>query len=443
MLSFATGDVAFNFYWRTFDAFLLIFYTDVFGLSAAAVGGMFLVTRIWDAISDPLMGMLADRTRSRFGRYRPYLLWLSFPLAASGVLCFTTPDLGDSGKLIWAYCTYILMMTLYTAVNIPYSALMGVMTSEPKARNRLSSIRFVGAFTGGLIVQKTTIDLVKFFGGEMSASGWQKVMMLYGFLATVLLLVCFAFTRERVKAPPKEEQSMRRDLAALSRNVPWMALFATSFFVIMCFSVRGAIAIYYFRYVVGDISWIGWYLSLGSVASIIGAALTPYLVATFGKRPLYLGLMACLAVLSCGFHFIDPSKPWQAVVLNVAIGLVIGPKSPLVWSMYADTADYSELKSGVNTTGLVFSAATFSQKVGIALGGALTAWLLGKGNYQPNAAQSEETLQWIVNMLGAIPAGFAVIAGLLIFVYPLTDKQLPKIEEALKEKRRLKEAASI
>ena len=178
-VGYALGDVASNFFWKTFETFLLFFYTDVFGISAAAAGTMFLVTRIWDAVNDPIMGSIADRTRTRFGRFRPYLLWGALPLAAAGVLTFTTPGLSGSGKLVWAYVTYVGMMMAYTAINIPYSALMGVVTADSQARTSLASFRFVGAFTGGLLVQKFTLDLVEWFGRGDAAFGWQATMMFY------------------------------------------------------------------------------------------------------------------------------------------------------------------------------------------------------------------------------------------------------------------------
>ena len=197
-IGYACGDVASNFYWRVFDVFLFIFYTDVFGLSAAAVGTMMLVTRLIDAISDPFMGALADRTHTKFGKFRPYLLWGIIPLFAAGVLTFTVPDFDDSGKLIWAYGTYIFMMLAYTFINVPYGALLGVITGDSQQRTTLTSFRFIGAFTGGSLVAYFTPELVSFFGGVDEVKGWQMTMALYGGIAAILFVISFLSTKERI-----------------------------------------------------------------------------------------------------------------------------------------------------------------------------------------------------------------------------------------------------
>ncbi|MFC3187911.1 MFS transporter [Shewanella intestini] len=200
-VGYAMGDVASNFYWRVFDVFLFIFYTDVFGISAAAVGTMMLVTRLIDAFSDPLMGAIADRTRSRFGKFRPYLLLGIVPIIAAGVLTFTVPDLNDNGKLIWAYATYIFMMLAYTFINVPYGALLGVMTSNSQQRTTLTSFRFIGAFSGGTLVAFLTPELVNWLGSGDEQLGWQLTMMVYGLVAAVCFSISFFTTQERISPP--------------------------------------------------------------------------------------------------------------------------------------------------------------------------------------------------------------------------------------------------
>ena len=236
---YALGDVASNFYWRVFDVFLFIFYTDVFGLPAAAVGTMMLVTRLVDAFSDPLMGAVADRTRTRFGKYRPYLLWGAIPLAAAGVLTFTVPDLGEDGKLLWAYGTYIFMMLAYTFINVPYGALLGVITSDSQQRTTLSSFRFIGAFSGGTLVAYLTPELVQYLGQGYEILGWQYTMGLYGVVACVLFALTFAATSERVQPHSTQPTSPLRDIKDLLNNKPWLILFSLALIIMMTITLRG------------------------------------------------------------------------------------------------------------------------------------------------------------------------------------------------------------
>ncbi|HXU83973.1 MAG TPA: glycoside-pentoside-hexuronide (GPH):cation symporter, partial [Polyangia bacterium] len=221
-VGYALGDTASNFYWKTFEFFLLIFYTDVFGLTPAVAGTLFLFTRICDAISDPIMGALADRTRTRWGRFRPYLLWMALPIAVAGVLTFSTPDLDSRGKTIYAFLTYGLMMLAYTAINIPYSALMGVTTPDSEDRTSLSSLRFIGGFTGGVVVVAATPWLVRILGHGDAARGWQLAMVVWGALAAALFVVCFATTRERVAPPADQKSDLRQEIRNLAANRPWM-----------------------------------------------------------------------------------------------------------------------------------------------------------------------------------------------------------------------------
>ena len=230
-VAYACGDVASNFYWRVFDVFLFIFYTDVFGISAAAVGTLMLVTRLIDAISDPLMGALADRTQTRFGKFRSYLLWGIIPIAAAGVLTFTVPDFTDSNKLIWAYGTYIFMMQAYTFMNVPYGALLGAITSDTQQRTNLTSFRFIGAFSGGSLVAYLTPELVQYLGHSNEALGWQLTMGLYGCVAGFLFIITFKGTKERISPPPEQKKPILQDIKDLGQNKPWLVLFALALII--------------------------------------------------------------------------------------------------------------------------------------------------------------------------------------------------------------------
>lgn len=430
-VGYALGDMGFNFYWKNIEVYLIFFYTDVFKLSAAAVGTMFLVTRIFDAFTDPAMGAIADRTNTRFGKFRPYLLWMALPMAVAGVLTFTTPDLDDSGKLIWAYATYMLMMLVYTSINIPYSAMLGVITSDGKTRTTLSSFRFVGAFSGGIIVTYSTPKLVEYLGAGNDILGWQLTMVVYGVLAAILFITSFLSTQERVKPPVNQQSSVWNDLSNLKMNKPWLVLFALGFIVILTISLRNAAATYYFKYYLEKPDLMGSFLTATMVAYALGAASTPLLSRFFDKRALFQVLMVSVGVLSIALFFVDKTSVTTVYVLGILISLVLGPKSPLVWSMYADTADYGQWKTGVRSTAMIFAAATFSLKLGGAFAGAIIGWLLAYMGYAANQTQTASSTLSIVLLMSVIPGGFAILAAYVARYYTLTSAQLSQIQTEL------------
>ncbi|MBY5992856.1 MFS transporter [Ferrimonas balearica] len=427
---YALGDVASNIYWRVIDVFLFIFYTDVFGLDAAAVGTMMLVTRLIDALSDPAMGALADRTRHRFGKFRPYLLWGALPLAAAGVLTFTVPDLDGGGKLAWAYGSYVLLMLAYTFINVPYGALMGVMSGDSQQRTTLTSFRFIGAFSGGSLVAYLTPELVTWLGQGDEATGWQLTLVLYGAVAAVLFALCFLSTQERVAAPVKSA-SVRQDLKDLAGNRPWLVLFVLALVIMMTISLRASSGTFYLKYVAGREDLIGAFTLCYMLSLAAGAALTPLLTRFWDKRRLLMALMAAVALLCGGFYFIPPDQLGLMFVVHGAIGLALGPKSPLVFSMYADTADYSHWRTGRRATAMVFSAAAFSQKLGGALAGATIGWILSSLGYVANAVQSDASSQGIVLLMSLIPGAFAALSVWIIHLYPLDAQQLNRLQQAL------------
>jgi glycoside/pentoside/hexuronide:cation symporter, GPH family len=287
-IGYSLGDAASNFYWKTFEFFLMIFYTDVFGISAAAVGTMLLVTRIADAVADPTMGAIADRTKTRWGHFRPYILWFALPLAVAGVLTFTTPNLGSGAKLVYAYITYSLLMFLYTAVNIPYTALMGVMTPNSQERTSISSIRFIGAFTAGVFVQYFTLRLVKFFGGGNDARGWQLTMVLYGVLAVALLVLCFAEHPRARYPPPQQHSDIKRDLGDLFGSRPWLVLVGVLLMVLAAFVIKGSASAYYFKYFLKRQDLLGAFLVSNGLAFLVAVSITSRLAKWFGKKPLFM-----------------------------------------------------------------------------------------------------------------------------------------------------------
>jgi len=706
-IGYGLGDTASNLYFQMFINFLLFFYTDVFGIPAAVAGTLFVVSRFWDAVNDPLMGIVADRTNSRWGKFRPYLIWIMLPIAVIGVLMFSTPDLSIQNKIIYAFITYILMMMAYTAINIPYSALLGVLSPDTQQRTSASTYRFVLAFVGGLIVQgatiplvytagddshgftfsdniltiqeinnktsriivtasdnlnesdseflinikrngerppaveqpikdliidqgfeKTTIDISNVFqdldgdkltyevnsrgndiieasltdnmlilqekgigsseitlmandeynqksfkfrvyvnskgnhrpvlvddkseitfdfadpqqtinlagkfydedgdnlsysvfsqnsavvsveisdhdlilqlndvgiseivltandskGGFASdtlfvkcqsaendppaiyhtlqnivlnegfiehtinlsnafldldgdplvlnikkvdvAKGFQYTLIIFGLLACILFYITFASTKERVLPPQDQQTSLKNDFKDLIRNKPWMILLVMGIFSLAYLIIRVGTIMYYFKYYIENELLASLFMVTGTIAVIAGVALTDYLSRIFGKKKLYIIVMALSSVLTVIFYFIPKEQIVLIFVVNIIIQFVMAPQAPLIWAMYADTADYSEWKNKRRATGLIFSAATFAQKFGMALGGGIAGWLLATFNFQPNVQQSPETLNGIVMMMSFIPAAGSIIATVFAFFYELDDKTMKKI----------------
>jgi len=430
-LGFGFGDFGFNLYWTTIASFLAAFYTDTFGISAAAAGTMLFVTRIVDAFTDPMMGAVADRTRSRFGKFRPYLLYGGAPLAAAGVLTFSTPDLGEGGKLIWAYLSYTLLMLAYTVLSTPYSALSGVMTAQSQERTTLISVRFLFAFTGGALVNKYTLPLVAWLGGGDDMRGWQLTMVLYGFLAVLIFWVTFATTRERISPPPAQRSRPTQDLRDLLGNRPWIILFALAMIIMMTFTMRAGSAYYYFNYYIGRPDLLSDYLFWQLVAYAAGALLAPVLTRYLDKAKLLMVLMSIVAGLSILFYFVPKDMIWAIFTLNILISLSLGPKSPLTWSMYADTADYNEWRHGRRATAMTFAAASFAQKLGGSLGSAGMLWVLAWLGYQAHQAQSDASQTGIALLQTVVPGLFALMAVVVTAFYNLTGTRLESIQADL------------
>lgn len=435
-ISYGFGDTASNFYWQMFMSFILFFYTDVFGISAAVAGTMLLITRIWDTGIDPVMGIIADRTETRWGKFRPYLLWMALPIGIIGVLTFTTPDLSVNGKVIYAYITSTLMMAAYTAINTPYSALMGVLTPNSLERTSVSSYRFVLAFVAIFIVQGATLPLVQYFGKGNQAVGFQWTMVVFSLAAIVLFIITFLNTRERVHPPKDQKSSVKNDFKDLLHNKPWIVLFFIGIFALSYNSIRSGSIIYYFKYYVGDQAMASAFMVSGTIAAILGVMSTKYLTKLFGKRNLYMILWVIVSLLTIGFYFIPKENIIVIFASHVIISFILGPTAPLIWAMYADTADYSEWKAGRRATGLVFSAATFAQKLGWAIGGALTGWLLAYFGFVANVAQTDAAQDGIRLMMSIIPAIGGLLAAAAIWFYSLDEKMMENIEVDLAKRRK-------
>ena len=453
-IGYGFGDMASSMFWKLFGAYLMIFYTDVFGLPAAVVGTMFLITRIWDSAFDPIVGVVADRTHSRWGKFRPYLLWLAVPFGIIGVLTFVTPDWSPTGKLVYAYVTYSLMMMIYSAINVPYASLLGVMSPNPKERNTLSTYRMTFAYIGSFIALLLFMLLVNFFSGNSKdlgdqQTGWTMAVVVIAILCIILFFGCFAWTKERVKPIKEAQNPLKEDLKDLFKNKPWWILLGAGVAALVFNSIRDGATVYYFKYFVVEedyatVSFFGMsfvlsglYLALGQAANIIGVIAAAPVSNRIGKRNTYMWAMIIATVLSVIFYWFDKEDLIWMFVFQALISICAGSIFPLLWSMYADCADYSELKTGNRATGLIFSSSSMSQKFGWAIGTAITGWLLGFFGFQANAVQSEEAISGIKMFLSFLPAVGTILSVVFISMYPLTEKKMKDITTELECKRQL------
>ena len=465
-IGYGFGDMASSMFWKIFGMYSLFFYTDVFGITAAAAGTMFLVARLWDSVFDLFVGIAADRTKTRWERYRPYLLWFAVPFSVMGVITFFVPDFGSTGKLVYAYITYSLMMIVYSLINVPYASLLGVMSSNPQERNILSSYRmsfaFIGSFITFMLLQplvdmfaslegKAAVDVTKVVT-ETSVStspiGWTLAVASIGVLCTILFIFCFRWTRERVEPVNEDENtSVKQDLKNLFHNAPWWILVGTGLAALLFNAVRDGVAIYYFRDYVQfayRMPVTGWdmttiYFLVGQAANLVGVILAPVLSSKYGKKRTYMLAMAGAAVLSVVFYFIPNELGW-ILLLQTLISLCAGYVLPLLWSMFADIVDYQELKTNRRASGLIFSSSSMSQKLGWALGAALTGWILSIFKYNPHIAQqSMDTIFGERLMISILPAICCIIAFLGMMAYPLSEKKVKEITAELDAKRAQKD----
>ena len=574
-IGYGFGDAASSMLWKLFGMYLMFFYTDIFGIPAAVVGTMLLVARIGGAAFDPLVGILGDRTKSRWGKFRPYLLWMSIPVGVIVVLTFTTPDMSIGGKILYAYVTYSLMMIIYSMINVPYAALMGVMTNDGKQRTTLATYRFLFAFGGSFLVlglfqplfdgfgtrtfnefssaktieitdsatkaagklivwdgtpQNSTltnpVDSLLFITAKVNTStndsfslgvlntrtnqfsgfrfaegkdtlgllrtgatsdvkipldqittgdnltnladlkfackgvdeksitirnialkeidyrsGTQKALIVIAIIAVIFFLLTFLLTREKVQ-PTKVKTSLKEDLKDLGKNGPWFMIVWAGISTILFNTIRDGAAVYYFMYYYSGMKNIEFnpstilaistlYLLLGQAANIIGVVLARPVSDKIGKKNTFMIAMVNAAILSFIFFFLDRTNIEVILAFQFLISINAGIIFPLVWSMYADTADYSEWKNGRRATGLVLSAAAMSQKIGASIGIAAVGWILAIYGYRANVEQTETAQNGIRMMLSIYPAIGALLAAGFVFLYPLKESVLEKISAEL------------
>ncbi len=597
-IGYSFGDFASNLFWMSIIYFGMFFYTDVFGITVAAASVMLGITHALDFVFDPVMGIVADRTSTRWGKYRPFLLFMAVPFALLGLLSFTTPDLSMGGKLVWAYATHTLFMITYSAINLPYSALMGVLTPSVKDRTKIATIRFAAAFAGGIFVSLFTIPLVGMFGDESvevvqiasnenhrlvieeqnsgtvqikvdfaanppdetGKPAWLKTMDnlfissgmmpeknrledkfnvwvntpeklaeirvpkadkdkspaekadadfqdgnfyltkgfgkkeidlralfathdrndengvpkenwepgnksvrwegdyrvsiinqqegfmftfgVYALIALSLFVLTFFVTKERVAPPKDQHTNIGKDLKNVLSSKAWVIVSIMSLFTLMQVCIRGGAIMYYFKYYVGNTDFAGPFILAGTITNLVGTLLVPLGTRIAGsKKKLYIFTVLLQIPTYIAFFFLAKDQFAVMFLLTLLGGLLSGPMSPIVWAMYADTADHSEWKTGIRATGLFFSAASLMQKVGWAVGGAVAGALLALANFTPNTLQAPETINMILVLMSWVPAvGCFISAGLMVF-YPLDEKLMATVEKDLKERRAAADAA--
>ena len=449
-IGYGMGDMSSSMFWKIFSYYLPIFYSDIFQLSLGQTATLMFVTRFWDTVSDPMMGIIADRTQTRWGKYRPYLLWFAAPFAIAGVLLFTTPDWDNQGRLVYAYVTYILMMTVYTGINVPYASMLGVMTSDSQEKTVFSSYRMFFAYGGSFIALFAWEPLCDFFAKyqpltkvDTVAEAWQGAMIVIAAICFLLFIGSFLLTREHVKTRPTG--ALGSDFMHLLKNAPWWIITAGALCTNLFNTVRGATVAYYFKYYIGENAHInlgiaeflffaGLFLAVGEVCNMVGVVSAVPLSKRFGKKTTFIVSALAMTVLSILFFYVPVSNGGFAamLLLQILISILTGIVSPLVWSMYADVADYSTMKNGTSSTGLIFSSGSMAQKFGGAIAGSAVLLLFDAFGLVPNAAEQTDSAMLGMRLtMSYIPAAIALVMALIIWAYPLTTRRMEEINKKL------------
>ena len=475
---YSAGDSAANFVFMTMVLFQLNFYTDVFGLTATAAAAILLWPRLWDAVADPIVGILADRTNTRWGKFRPWVLWTALPWGVVLVAAYTTPGFGPTGKLVYACITNILLMTLYSANNTPYSALTGVMTGDVNERTTLSQYRFVAAMIAQLIVGGFTLPLVAKFGQGDRAKGWQMTMGLWAIICVACFVITFLVTRERILPDPQQKKSARADFSGLVKNAPWIAMFVLTLSHFIYLSMRGGTLFYYFQYYVNHDRLFDLLRSLGLTAAaagegglwhdllnafglivnpdksnvasvgfslfnmssqfvtVIGVLCSTFLAIRYGKKAVALVGFSLTTIFTVLFILLPPEGVGATMLLEYVRALSYAPTIPLLWAMFADVVDYAEWKTGRRTTGLIYATILFALKAGLSLGGAIAGWLLSSYGYRANVAQTSEALHGIHMIISIYPSLFLLIVVVCLVSYKIGKQLNIRIQDELAERRK-------
>ncbi len=476
-VGYSLGDGSANLVFQMMMMFQLFFYTDVFGIKATTAGMILLFARFFDAFVDPLVGILSDRTNTKWGKYRPWILWTAIPFAVFFILAFLTPDLSERGKIIYAGVTYTLLMSIYSFNNTPYSSLGGVMTSDIKERTNISSIRFVTATIATFVVQGLTLPLVNKFGQGDSSRGWTITISIFAAVSVILMVITFFSTKERITPSPKQKTSIKQDFIDITSSRPWKAMFVLTLFLFTTLAMWGSGMSYYFNYYVdkdalfnflGHFSLVAgsgeatgvihtvldafglvvydnsqvfavgfsFFNMIGQIITLAGVILlSQFLSNIFGKRNVFIVLLA-LTALFTGLFFVIPADNITAMfILNILKSLAYAPTIPLLWAMMGDVADHSEWVNHRRATGFVFAGIVFALKAGLGLGGAICGGIIDSFGFVANTVQNQDSILGIRLTASLIPAITFFVGVVALFFYPISKKLNEKVQEDLNERR--------
>jgi glycoside/pentoside/hexuronide:cation symporter, GPH family len=434
---YALGDMAANFVFQAMLALQLDFYTHTFGLTASQAGTLFLVVGLSVACFNPVMGVIADRTTSKWGKFRPWLLWTAVPFGIISVLTFTTPQLSPAAKIVYAWTTYILLRVVYTVNNVPYASLTAVMTQDPDERTSISSYRQIAANSAGFIVASLAIPMVKFFGQGDDARGYQLTMGLLSVLSVAFFIISFFVTKERIQPDPQQKSSLGQDLSDLFSNQPWIALFMVTLFYFSAILVRGNVMLPYFRFVAGNVNLFAWFNGFGLAALLFGVACSTAVSVRVGKRELFIASMILTGIFNVALYVIPPQSTYIIIAVEVLRQYSFGLSGPILWAMMGDVADYGEWKTGRRATGTVTAGVVFALWAGLALGGAIAGWLLSAYGLISEAAVQTAQTQAGILLTASIYAGlFFFAAATCLFFYPLSREKNQSIANDLTERRK-------
>ncbi|MFI5186855.1 MAG: MFS transporter [Chitinophagales bacterium] len=474
-IGYSLGDLAANLIFQTLVTFLAFFYTDVYKIPAGKASFIITFFGFAGAFFNILMGIIADRTNTRWGKYRPWILWTAVPFGVISLLAFSTPHFNESGKIIYAAITYFLLVITYSANNLPYSALSGVLTGDMKERNSLSSYRFVAVMVAQFIIQSLLLPLALSIGHGDKQKGFEKVMFVFAIVGIICFIITFLTTRERVKPVVEQKNPVSRDLKDLSKNRPWIIMLLLTVLVFITLALKGGMYIYYFKYFLsqtaesnflenigfnhfiaglnkvltgiglGNFEWPkdapssanSLFNAGGILFMIVGIIFSKPLADRFGKRNIF-GIFLFLSALSLMmFNFYSSHSVVLVIITQILHGLLYGVTIPILWAMIADVADYSEWKNNRRATAIIFSAMIFGLKVGLSLGGGLGAFLLSKYGYIADAPQqTTAAINGIKMSVSIYPGLIFTIGAALLFWYRINKKMEVTIEADLKARRK-------
>jgi len=432
---FGLGDAASHIVFDSSVAILAYFYTNIYGLPPAVMGTLFLVVRVLDAITDPIMGAIADQTKSRWGRFRPWLLIICIPFAVSCVLVYSTPDLEQTGKIIYAVLAYIFMTLMYTAINIPYCSLGAAITADPQENLSLQSWRFAIAPIGGAMGTALILPLADFIAPGDRASGMQWAMGIFGIIGCLMFLVCFATTRERITPVKEENLNIYRDVRILLQNDQWRILSVYNLAMLCGVVVRGSLLVYFVQYILNQgSSIISLFMLATTVAAVIGSLSAKWVGAWMCKirASVWVNILSALVGL---LFLVLPTSYWvPAFIVHIILNILQGINAPLQWSMITDANNYGEWKTQRRITGMIVAANIFIIKLGVAIGGALTGWGLAFYGYQAGVEQqSAEAVRGVLILFTVLPAVFYLITAFSIRYYRLTEARMNDIVSDLSQ----------